>query len=453
MKTVSFITLGCRFNQSESEAMLHALMSEGFCPEADPLMADVVVVNTCAVTTESERKSRKAVRAVLRRRSRSPQKIIVVTGCYANLAPEEVAALQPDLVLGNAEKMHLAKWIHRAQSETTKPVVSVTPVRDQPTLSGLAAHAPQMRTRAFFRIQDGCQRWCSYCIIPLFRGKERSLHLPDILRTLKELDDQGVREVVLTGIHLASWGRDQKPPGTIKDLVLAIADLPLRLRVRWSSLEPEETTPDFLRSVLTNRHRFCPHFHLALQSGSNRILKKMKRGYTTERYRRLIEQARAIDPRATFTTDVIVGFPGETDQDFEDTLMFVEECRFLKVHAFSYTPRPGTPAARMEPLPPRLIHRRMTRLLMRAEAIRREILFSYLGTTQTLLIEQHDPQDATAFYGYSEYYIPVMVQGENLATGTFVRGVATGVCGDRLVIDTRIGNHFPLETTLARVRR
>jgi threonylcarbamoyladenosine tRNA methylthiotransferase MtaB len=438
MKRASIITLGCRFNQSESDAMLGLLKEAGYLPEKDPEQADVVVVNTCAVTTESERKSRKLTRWAVRGRRRHPGRIVVVTGCYANLAPEEAAALQPDLVLGNSEKGHLAEWIARAERERSKPMIQVIPAERQPTLQELPPYPPQIRTRAFLRIQDGCRRGCSYCIIPLFRGQERSLEPEAVLQALRDLDRNGVPEAVLTGIHLASWGRDLTPRKTIEDLARAIADSPLNLRVRWSSVEPEETSPAFLRVILQNLHRFCPHFHLPVQSGSNRILRQMKRGYTRERYIKLLECAREIHPMTAFTTDVIVGFPGETDADFEETLNLIEECRFARVHAFPYAPRPGTPAARMETLPPRTLRKRMTRLLLRAESIRREVLLSYLGLTHSVLIESEETERRGEYRGYSEYYLPAVVQADHAVAGEIVRGTATGICGNFLIVQPAV---------------
>ncbi|MHA2621356.1 MAG: tRNA (N(6)-L-threonylcarbamoyladenosine(37)-C(2))-methylthiotransferase MtaB [bacterium JZ-2024 1] len=436
MNRVSIITLGCRFNFSESEAMLQTLSQAGYHPEDDPARADVIIVNTCAVTTESERKARKTVRRVIAIRSRDPRKIVVVTGCYANLAPEEVAELQPELVLGNAEKGHILKWLARARVSNGKTIVSVTPMERQTTLQNLPAGTPRLRTRAFVRIQDGCQRWCSYCIIPLFRGKERSLGLGEVLDALVKLDGDGVPEAVLTGIHLASWGRDLNPRKTIKDLACAIADLPINMRVRWSSLEPEETTRPFLRAVLSSPHRFCPHFHLPLQSGSNPVLRRMKRGYTRERFVDLLHFARDLQPRSTFSTDIMVGFPGETERDFEETLEMIERCRFLKVHAFPYAPRPGTPASQYDPISDRLVRKRMTRLLFRAESIRREVILSHLGSPHTVLVEESDGSSEPLACGYSEYYIPAIVRGNHPA-GTFVSGVATGLCGDRILVEPR----------------
>jgi threonylcarbamoyladenosine tRNA methylthiotransferase MtaB len=435
MKSVAVMTLGCRFNQSESEAMLDRLTEAGYRAEESPEQADIVVINTCAVTAESQRKSRKLSRWAVRSRRLRPDRLVVVTGCYANLDPEEAAALQPDVVLGNAEKGRIAEWVRRAIEERGKVFIRVTPADRQPTLGELPSRAPQMRSRAFVRIQDGCSRWCSYCIIPLFRGRERSLEPSEILGALKDLERDGVREAVLTGIHLAAWGRDLAPRRTIDDLARSIADLSIGLRVRWSSLEPEETSVPFLRTVLANPERFCPHLHLPVQSGSNRILRQMKRGYTRERFRALLESARAIHAKAAFSTDVVVGFPGESETDFEETLALLEDCRLVKVHAFPYAARAGTVAASLQPLPPRSVRRRMTRLLLRAQSLRRQALMSYLGLTHSVLIEKAGTAPGDGYHGYSEYYLPAMVRSETATEGSIVRGTATAMCGDRLVVD------------------
>ncbi len=323
-------TVGCRLNQAEIESMARQFRAAGHEIVATPEEADLAVVNTCTVTVQAASDSRGKVR----RAARAGVGGIVVTGCWATMEPEAAAALpRVRRVVRNAEKESLVAQVLNLPEEA----FDLEPLERQP-LPGLRA-----RTRAFIKVQDGCDNACTFCITTLARGRGRSVPIPDVLAEVHAAQRGGTKEVVLTGVHLGSWGRDLGLH--LSDLVRAIlseSDVP---RLRLSSLEPWDLESDFFS--LWNDGRLCPHLHLPLQSGSARILRRMARKTTPESYRQLVADARARIPDLAITTDVIVGFPGESDEDFAETVAFVREIAFAGGHVFTYSARPGTAAARM----------------------------------------------------------------------------------------------------------
>lgn len=319
-------SLGCRLNQSEIEAMARRFTAAGHVVVGDPAQAGVCVLNTCAVTAEAERKSRHRVRALARV---NPEAHIAVVGCYATLRPERCAAL-PGVA-----------WV--VPNEDKDRAVEIT--SGGPPISNLQSSIPNLRTRAFVKVQDGCDNHCTYCIVRLLRGPSRSRSLANVVAEVEALIDEECQEAVLTGVNLGAYGRDLRRPGGLQALIealLADTDLP---RLRLSSLEPWDVDEDFFR--LWEDARLCRQLHLPLQSGCDDTLRRMGRRITTEGFARLVEAARAAVPDMAVTTDVIVGFPGEDEAAFRASYEFVEATEFARLHIFPYSERPGTPAARL----------------------------------------------------------------------------------------------------------
>lgn len=321
-------SVGCKLNQSEIETLARHFVARGHQVVAAPEEADVCVLNSCAVTHVAARKSRQAAR---RLRRRNPAARVVITGCYAEVAPEELAA---DVIVGNADKDRLVEHL----LGEGHPAPSSLPLR-------LPRPLPQTRTRALVKIQDGCDNHCTYCIIHIARGPQRSRPRADVLAEVQARVEAGYQEVVLTGVHIGSYGRDhgQPPRDSLWGLVEAILSQTVVRRLRLSSIEPWDMTPDAFR--LWKDPRLCRHLHLPLQSGSDEILRHMGRRYTAAEFARLVKAARAAIPGLAVTSDIMVGFPGETEAHFAESLAFVESIGFARGHVFPYSARPGTPAA------------------------------------------------------------------------------------------------------------
>ncbi|PNH20814.1 tRNA (N(6)-L-threonylcarbamoyladenosine(37)-C(2))-methylthiotransferase MtaB [Lachnospiraceae bacterium] len=359
MKRAAFHTLGCKVNSYETENMQKALMAAGYEICSFEEKADVYIINTCTVTNVADRKSRQMIR---RARSMNEKAIVVAAGCYAQASGEKLKEEIPvDLILGNREKQQIAAVLERYLEKTgefsrsgAQPAEGVldscqTGARGAalaPALGHIPAVPGREHTRAFLKIQDGCNQFCSYCIIPFVRGRVRSRGRSDIRREAEQFAAQGFRELVLTGIHLSSYGSDPGASGDLGQVIASLDDLPGIERIRVGSLEPLIITEEFVRGLQALRH-FCPHFHLSLQSGSDAVLKRMNRHYSAETYRRGVDMIRRVFPEAAITTDVIVGFPGETEQEFSESEAFIRELNFYETHIFPYSRREGTRAAAM----------------------------------------------------------------------------------------------------------
>lgn len=359
MKRAAFHTLGCKVNSYETENMQKALMAAGYEICSFEEKADVYIINTCTVTNVADRKSRQMIR---RARSMNEKAIVVAAGCYAQASGEKLKEEIPvDLILGNREKQQIAAVLERYLERTGESSRSGAQPAEGAfdscqTGAGGAALAPALghipaapgreHTRAFLKIQDGCNQFCSYCIIPFVRGRVRSRGRSDIRREAEQFAAQGFRELVLTGIHLSSYGSDPGASGDLGQVIALLDDLPGIERIRVGSLEPLIITEEFVRGLQALRH-FCPHFHLSLQSGSDAVLKRMNRHYSAETYRRGVDMIRRVFPEAAITTDVIVGFPGETEQEFSESEAFIRELNFYETHIFPYSRREGTRAAAM----------------------------------------------------------------------------------------------------------
>lgn len=405
---IAFHTLGCKVNQYESEALQEKFKANGhrLVPETEE--ADVYVINTCTVTGLADRKSRQFIR---RLRKLNPDSVLAVIGCYAQMEPNEIAALEGvNIVAGTNEKARLVEIvenyvaskgveIHRkAYEELTEFEEIGMPV------------TMDSRTRAFIKIQDGCNRFCSYCVVPYARGNIRSRRRESIIEEAQALLQLGYKEIVLTGINTALYGaEDDNVEG--QGLIRIISDLNQLqgdFRIRLSSLEPTVIDVSMVKELL-NYNKLCPHFHLSLQSGSDRILTAMKRNYTSQEFLDMIGVLKNHDPGVAVTTDIIVGFPGETDENFMETCNTVYNAGFSKVHVFKYSKRSGTHAAEMpDQVNPAIKNQRSTLLLKTEAEVGKEFLMNQIGTKRQLLIEHIDSQSGT-LSGYTENYIRVFV--------------------------------------------
>ena len=399
---VKFVTLGCKVNQVESEAMREALLAAGFQEAAGGETADVVVVNSCTVTATSDQKARQALR---REKKRNPGAVAVLTGCWPQAFPQEAQEfLEADVVLGTARRGDLVPRLLEYLS-TKQRVVDIAPHEKGEKFEKLSISAMHGRTRAFVKIEDGCDRFCSYCIIPYARGRVRSKPLEDIREEAARLGEAGYKEVVLTGINLPAYGKDLG--GDLCDAVGAACAAPGILRVRLGSLEPEQLTPPVI-ARLAAQEKLCPQFHLSLQSGCDDTLRRMNRHYTTAEYRQIVGDLRKAFPNCAVTTDIMVGFAGETEEEFAKSLAFAKEIAFAKVHVFAYSRRPGTRAYDMPgQVPNREKERRSREMIAATLETQRAFFAGRAGRVEEVLFEQE--RDRNVYEGYTRNYTPVRV--------------------------------------------
>ena len=399
---VKFVTLGCKVNQVESEAMREALLAAGFQEAAGGETADVVVVNSCTVTATSDQKARQALR---REKKRNPGAVAVLTGCWPQAFPQEAQEfLEADVVLGTARRGDLVPRLLEYLS-TKQRVVDIAPHQKGEKFEKLTISAMHGRTRAFVKIEDGCDRFCSYCIIPYARGRVRSKPLEDIREEAARLGEAGYKEVVLTGINLPAYGKDLG--GDLCDAVEAACAAPGILRVRLGSLEPEQLTPPVI-ARLAAQEKLCPQFHLSLQSGCDDTLRRMNRHYTTAEYRQIVGDLRKAFPNCAVTTDIMVGFAGETEEEFAKSLAFAKEIAFAKVHVFAYSRRPGTRAYDMPgQVPNREKERRSREMIAATLETQRAFFAAQTGRVEEVLFEQE--RDRNVYEGYTRNYTPVRV--------------------------------------------
>ena len=417
-KTVSFITLGCKVNQYDSQAMLEAFEARGYQAVAPREGADVYVVNTCTVTGTGDQKSRQLVRRYQRK---NPMAELVIAGCLAQRMGEELRETGARLILGTQYRGQVVELLEKALAEDTQ-IVAVDGL-ESAVYEPLLIHQHEGHTRAVMKIQEGCDNHCTYCIIPSVRGNVRSRSLEDIQKEAAALARAGFREIVLTGIHLTSYGRDlPKKPG-LMEAIKAVCKQEGIARVRLGSLEPRVVKEDFVAAAISNP-KLCQQFHLALQSGSDDVLRRMKRGYHTQQFREAVRLLKAAYPSVALTTDVIVGFPGETEEEFTQTLHFCQEIGFAKIHVFPYSRREGTPAAVMPGQLSKEIKDARVRQLMALEA---ELGVAYrkqfLGMEREVLVEKK--HISGAMEGYTAEYIHTLVQGGN--PGEFIKVRLTGL--------------------------
>lgn len=387
------VTFGCKVNQAESAGLCQLLCSQGMEQAEQRDAADLIVVNSCAVTDESVRKVKQLLRSVKRK---NPDALVALTGCWPQAFPEDDFC-GADYVTGTKDRDALLQWCQqcmkmRPDTQETK----ITPYKSASDTFSPLPCADTTKTRAFLKIQDGCNQFCTYCIIPFSRGRCRSMTLERLKQEVDQLAEQGFREIVLTGINLGFFGMDTGCD--IADAVAVCAENPQILRVRLGSLEPERMTAEIL-ARLAACEKFCPQFHLSLQSGSDAVLSRMNRRYRSKEYAELAEKIHTLFPNAALTTDVIVGFPGEHEAEYQETVAFVKKIGFAKVHVFPYSQRAGTKAAAMDDqIPQQIKMQRSADLTRIANEIRRDHLAGYVGRTVEVLVEGKKRQNAQTFY-------------------------------------------------------
>ncbi len=405
---IAIYTLGCKVNQYETQALERELLRRGHTLADFAQKADAYIINTCTVTAVSDKKSRNLIR---RARKNAPDAVVAVCGCYAQTDPDAVAALGVDVVAGTSGRMAFLDLVEQAALEKAGQLIAVDDAMKRRVFEPLEAGGLEGRTRALLKVQDGCVNFCSYCIIPYARGPLRSLPLADAAAQARALEAEGYRELVLTGIEISSWGAELRDGSSLIDLVEAVCAAVPSLRVRLGSLEPRTITGDFCRraAALPN---LCPHFHLSLQSGCDATLKRMNRKYDTARYFQSVELLRAHFERPAVTTDLIVGFPQETEEEFSATLAFMARCRFSSMHIFPYSRRTGTPAAAMEgQIPNEEKEARARRASALAESMEGDYLRSLVGCVLPVLFEE---EKNGLWKGHAPNYTAVLAPGRDL---------------------------------------
>ena len=420
---VSIVTLGCKVNQFESQALETLLSERGHSIVSEESAADVCIINTCAVTAESGRKSRQAARRAM---SENPSAIIAVCGCWSQVSPEEARELGAHIVSGSGDRRGFVEAIERAYSGRGRLTVTDDAMKRR-VFEPLPAGRLLGRTRAMLKVQDGCVNFCSYCIIPYARGPIRSLPTYEAVREARRVAESGIMEIVITGIEIASYGRDLRDGSDLSSLVDAIASAVPDTRLRLGSLEPGVVTREFCETL--SRHgNICPHFHLSLQSGCDATLKRMNRKYDTARFFESVSLLREFFPGCGLTADLITGFPGEDEDEFSRTLAFIRKCAFSSMHIFPYSVRPGTVAASMPMQCEKVVKKeRAARAAAVAEKMRGEYLSSCVGKSFRVLFETGSGSGSS---GHAENYCEVRVDDEGLCgqiRETCIVGVSDGV--------------------------
>ena len=403
MPTIAAHTLGCKVNQYDTQAMLELFIQEGYQVVSLDQSADVYLVNTCTVTGTGDKKSLQLIRKI---RREHPSSALIVSGCMAQLRGESLLSTGADLIIGTQSRGSVVSLLNRVR-ETGKPLSAVSPLKNGQPFECLNVSSMNEHTRAVLKIQEGCGNHCSYCIIPSVRGPVRSRPLDDIRNEVLRLSKAGFCEVVLTGIHLCSYGRDLVPSLSLLDVIRTIQDTDGILRIRLGSLEPTVATPAFARE-LHRADKICPQFHLALQSGSDTVLARMRRRYNTVQYLRGVENLRREFPRAAFTTDILTGFPGETEAEFEETKRMIETVGFARIHVFPYSSRPDTPAAEMPgQLPSCDKERRARELIALGRLVAHKYLETWVGQESVIIPEE---KVDGCWEGYTPEYIRVRLR-------------------------------------------
>ena len=436
MRKAALRNLGCKVNYYETEAMAQLLEKAGYEIVAFEDRADVYVINTCSVTNIADRKSRQMLH---RAKKRNPQAVVVAAGCYVQAAGEELEKDPAvDIIVGNNKKMALPRILEKffagRELERAEYLIDIGKTRQY---EGLNIDKVAGHTRAFIKIQDGCDQFCSYCIIPYTRGRIRSRKPGEIIKEVENLGSQGYQEMVLTGIHLSSYGAEfeEGKQNALVDLLVRLDKIPGIKRLRLGSLEPRIVTEDFART-LAGLKTICPHFHLSLQSGSDSVLRRMNRRYTTAQYREVCRILRTWFDNPAITTDVITGFPGETEEEFRETADFLREIRFYETHIFKYSRREGTRAARMEgQIPESVKASRSDELLAMGAAMSLEYRKTFLGQEKEVLMEEKAVISHREYLtGYTKEYVRAAIPWDEGLKGKLVTGVFQEMLGDDMVL-------------------
>ncbi|MCG9967043.1 tRNA (N(6)-L-threonylcarbamoyladenosine(37)-C(2))-methylthiotransferase MtaB [Pelotomaculum terephthalicicum JT] len=423
---VAITTLGCKVNQYESAVLAGTFRDRGYRLVEFEEEADIYIINTCTVTHLGDRKSRQLIRRAART---NPGALIAVTGCYAQVSPEEVLAIPGvDLVVGTKDRTKLVELVETAE-KGLMPVNAVSSLENDGEFEEIPALPLQERTRAYLKIQDGCNNFCTYCIVPYARGSLRSRRPERILEMARELTAAGYKEIVLTGIHTGSYGEDLADGVTLAGLLNRLVLIPGLSRVRLSSLEPNDITPELVE-ILAGSPVFCRHLHIPLQSGDDQVLRRMGRRYTAGEYTRLVNVLRENIPGLGLTTDVMAGFPGETDECYNNTYRLLKKSSFSKLHVFKYSPRPGTPAAGFTgQIEPAVKEARSRKLIGLGGQMAAGFAASLLGQVLEVLVERQYQEEAGLYEGLTDNYVRALFPGSRELIGSIVKVKAEEVRG------------------------
>ena len=413
-KSIAICTLGCKVNTYESEGVKKQFENNGYTAVDFDEYADVYVINTCTVTHLGDRKSRQMIR---RTKQINPEGILVVMGCYAQVSPGDVAKIKEvDIIIGTDKKSRVYDAVEEYIKNKEK-LNLVCDISKKIDFEELQVESYEARTRAILKIQDGCNNFCSYCIIPYARGRIRSRSLENAVSEAKRLAEHGFSEIVLVGIHLASYGKDTSE--SLIELLSRINDIEGIRRIRMGSLEPTLFDEEFTQEIKKLK-KICRHFHLSLQSGCDETLKRMNRKYVTEDYRKSVRRIKEAFPNSAITTDIMVGFPGETDEEFENTMKFCEEISFAEAHIFKYSVRKGTKAEKMEnQIPPEIKEERSKKLIALTNKTHTEFLKSHIGKIQEVLFEREYKGIKGIYEGKTDNYITVIAKSDKDISGEF----------------------------------
>ena len=437
MPTAALITFGCKVNQYDTQSMQETVQRNGYTVVDDNESADIYFINTCTVTHIADQKARQAIRRAIRK---NPNAKVLVTGCYAESDREAIENIPGvSFVFGNREKANLQEYldgIHAGaktnQNSALLQIKSVQhdPIREHARFSHMGVSGLTERTRALIKIQDGCSAFCTYCIIPYVRGRMTSRPLADVVREAEQLAANGYKEVVITGVHMGTYGKDIRRKSTLVDILEQVHSIEGIERIRFSSIEPMNF-PDDLVDRMAVLRKCMPHFHLPLQSGSDKTLNRMRRQYTTDEYTRLVEKLRLPFPEVAVTTDVMVGFPGETDADFEVSLQFVEKMGFSQLHVFRYSPRQGTAAAEYpNQTPPHVSAERSKTMLELGKGLRDKFRGRMLGKTLDILVEDSREGESHQLAGFTGNYLRVLLDCPDSAINRILPVKLLGLDGE-----------------------
>ena len=429
MKRVAFITLGCKVNQYETNAMMQEFLQKGYKIVESSKKADIYIVNTCTVTNMSDRKSRQMLRRV---KELNKEAIVVACGCYVQVAKEEVQKIEEiDLLFGNNEKKNIVESIERYLKENQKKNI-IEDVMNQREFVDFGDITYTEKTRAVIKVQDGCDRFCSYCIIPYARGRVRSREPKSIVSEIEKIANQGIKEVVITGIHIASYGKDFREEYKLIDLLEEINQIEGIERIRLGSIEPLLITEEFMNR-LVKLEKVCHHFHLSLQSGCNEILKRMNRRYSTEDFHEIVEILRKYYTDVILTTDIIVGFPQETEEEFEKTYKFLEKIKFYKMHVFKYSPRKGTKAAEMSgQIDGSVKEQRSQKLIELSSRNEKEYNKNYIGKEVEILFEE---KKNGYYQGHTKNYILALCKTDKNIENKLLRAKCIDVTENNIIVE------------------
>ncbi|WP_317368478.1 tRNA (N(6)-L-threonylcarbamoyladenosine(37)-C(2))-methylthiotransferase MtaB [uncultured Tyzzerella sp.] len=408
LNRIAFTTLGCKVNLYDTEAMIELFEKEGYTLVNFDSEADIYVINTCTVTNLGDKKSRQMIR---RAKSLNPDSIIVATGCYSQVAPDEVSKIEGiNIVIGTKNRLEIVETVKKYQQEHKTDVLNtVSDIMKERTFEPLSITELKDRTRAYLKIQEGCNRFCTYCIIPFARGPVRSRKPEDVIEEVEKLAKNGFKEIVLTGIHILSYGFDLKNTNFI-DIIKKVHNVEGIERIRFSSIEPLVITDEFIEEV-SKLPKVCDHYHLSLQSGCNNTLARMKRQYTKEQYEEALIKLRKAFPNVAITTDMIVGFPGETEEDFIDSYNFAKKVKISKIHAFPYSPKKGTKAALFDnQILNDIKNKRNKEMIALSNSLNIEFLQSMLNKTMPVLFERE--KENGIYEGHTTNYITVSVKSD-----------------------------------------